>query len=77
MSAEPICITCNVERTLIGITPVRNRHQLLKYECSKCHNLFRIVARREASELAEAVTGRPASTVQKEPMPFTGGAELA
>jgi hypothetical protein len=60
MSAEPICIACNVERMLISVTPVRNRHEMLNYECPKCRNVFRLVARREPREFAEAVAGRPA-----------------
>jgi len=59
MSAEPICIRCNVERVLIDITPVRNRHEMLEYECPVCHNLFRIVARRKRLQHAEAVSGHP------------------
>ena len=60
MSAEPICIVCNVERTLVSAAPVRNRHEMLNYECPKCQSIFRLVARREPRELAAAVAGRPA-----------------
>jgi hypothetical protein len=56
MKAEPICILCNVERALIGVTPVRNRHEMLEYECPKCQNIFRLVVRREPRELAERIS---------------------
>ena len=60
MSAEPVCITCNVERKLTEITPVRNRHDMLKYECPQCASIFRLVVRRERREPAETGPARPA-----------------
>ncbi|MGB9115844.1 hypothetical protein [Bradyrhizobium sp.] len=60
MKVEPICIVCNVERALIGVTPVRNRHEMLEYECPKCQNIFRLVVRREPRESAERISGAPA-----------------
>jgi hypothetical protein len=60
MTAEPICIACNVERKLTEVTPVRNRHEMLNYECPKCQSIFRLVVRRERREPAEAIPGRPA-----------------
>jgi len=61
MKAGPTCIVCNVERALIGVTPVRNRHEMLEYECPKCQNIFRLVARREPREFAERISGAPVS----------------
>jgi hypothetical protein len=61
MKAEPICIVCNVERVLIGVTPVRNRHEMLAYECPKCQSIFRLVIRREPRELAGRTSGAPVS----------------
>lgn len=61
MNAEPICIACNVERKLTDVTPVRNRHEMLNYECPKCRSIFRLVVRRERRELPEEISGRPVS----------------
>jgi hypothetical protein len=33
MAAAPICMSCNLERTLISIKPANNRHDMLQYEC--------------------------------------------
>ncbi|MGA9091777.1 MAG: hypothetical protein WB420_22040 [Bradyrhizobium sp.] len=60
MTAEPICIVCNVERKLTEITPVRNRHEMLNYECPQCRSIFRLVVRRERREPAETSPGPPA-----------------
>ena len=46
MAAAPICMTCDIERTLIGIKPVRNRHDLQQYECPNCRDIFRLVVQR-------------------------------
>jgi hypothetical protein len=59
MYAEPICIACDVERKLTDITPVRNRHDMLSYECPQCLSVFRLVVRREWCEPAETNPGRP------------------
>lgn len=61
MSAEPICIACNVERKLTDITPVRNRHDMLSYECPQCLSIFRLVVRRERRKLPEQISARPVS----------------
>jgi hypothetical protein len=61
MKAGPICIVCNVERALIDVTPVRNRHEMLAYECPKCQDIFRLVVRRGPRELAERISGAPVS----------------
>lgn len=61
MSAEPICIACDVERKLTDITPVRNRHDMLTYECPQCLSIFRLVVRRERCEPAETNPGHPVS----------------
>jgi hypothetical protein len=61
VNAEPICIQCNVERVLIGVTPVRNRHEMLEYECAKCQTILRLVIRREPRELAERISCAPVS----------------
>jgi|HubBroStandDraft_4_1064222.scaffolds.fasta_scaffold2946513_1 hypothetical protein len=58
MYAEPICIACDVERKLTDVTPVRNRHEMLKYECPQCQSIFRLVVRRERREPAETNPGR-------------------
>jgi hypothetical protein len=50
MAAAPICMTCNLERTLISIKPVQNRHNMLQYECPKCRNAFRLVMQRARLE---------------------------
>jgi hypothetical protein len=59
MYAEPICIACDIERKLTDITPVRNRHDMLSYECPQCLSIFRLVVRRERREPAEPNPGRP------------------
>jgi hypothetical protein len=60
MTAAPICITCNVERTLIGTKPVRNRHDMLQYECPHCRNIFRLVMQRAPLDLDDLVFHEPA-----------------
>jgi hypothetical protein len=59
MSAEPICIACDVERKLTDVTPVRNRHEMLSYQCPKCQSIFRLVVRRERRKPAETNPARP------------------
>jgi transposase-like protein len=46
MAAAPICMTCNLERTLVSIQPTRNRHDVRQYECHKCRSVFRLVVQR-------------------------------
>jgi hypothetical protein len=55
MAAAPICMICNLERTLISIRPARNRHDMLQYECPNCRNVFRLVTRRAPLELDDVV----------------------
>ena len=57
MDAEPKCIACDVKRSLISVMPVRNRHEMLSYECPNCRSIFRLVTRRKRRLLAE---GSPA-----------------
>jgi hypothetical protein len=47
MASVPVCMTCNLERTLISIRPGRNRHDVRSYECSGCHDVFRLVVQRQ------------------------------
>jgi hypothetical protein len=60
MTAAPICITCNRERTLIGITPGRNRHDVRSYECPDCKDVFRLVVERMPMDSDEPVREEPA-----------------
>jgi predicted RNA-binding Zn-ribbon protein involved in translation (DUF1610 family) len=53
MNAESNCIVCDVKRTLTSVTPVKNRHEMLSFECPRCGSVFRLVARRERRLLAE------------------------
>jgi hypothetical protein len=53
--AAPICMSCNLERTLISIKPGRNRHNVRAYECSGCHDVFRLVVQRERLESDDGV----------------------
>ena len=59
--AAPICITCNLERSLISIEPVKNRHDMLQYECPNCRNVFRLVMQRAPLELDDVVFDGSAS----------------
>lgn len=45
MAEAPICMTCNLERTLVSIKPGRNRHHVHQYECRTCQDVFTIVSR--------------------------------
>jgi hypothetical protein len=47
MAAAPICMSCNLERTLVSVQPARNRHDVRQYECPKCGSPFRLVVPRE------------------------------
>jgi hypothetical protein len=58
--AAPICITCNLERSLISIEPVKNRHDMLQYECPRCRNIFSLVTQRMPLELDDLVVHEPA-----------------
>jgi len=60
MAAAPICITCNLERSLISIKPVKNRHDMLQYECPGCRNIFSLVMQRMPLELDDLVIHEPA-----------------
>ena len=56
MSAAPVFIICIVERKLIGVTPVQNRHEMREYQCPQCNSMFRLVAERQRGELPEMKT---------------------
>lgn len=60
MLTAPICITCNLERTLVSILPTRNRHDVRQYECPKCRSAFRLVVERKALDSDDLVFGFPA-----------------
>jgi hypothetical protein len=59
MAAAPICMTCNLDRTLVSIQPTRNRHDVRQYECPKCRSAFRLVVER-ASLDSNATFDQPA-----------------
>ena len=58
--AAPICINCNLERTLVSIKPTRNRHDMRQYECPKCRSAFRLVVPRPSLESDDVVFDTPA-----------------
>jgi hypothetical protein len=60
MAAAPICMTCNLERTLISIKPAKNGHDMLQCECPNCRNIFRLVMQRAPVELDDVVFDGPA-----------------
>jgi transposase-like protein len=60
MTAAPICMTCNLERTLVSIQPTRNRHDVRRYECPKCRSAFRLVVERKPLDSDELVFDFPA-----------------
>jgi hypothetical protein len=60
MAAAPICMTCNLERMLISIKPGRNRHDVRSYECTNCHDVFRLVVQREPLADDDLVFDSPA-----------------
>ena len=62
MFAAPICMTCNLERTLISIQPGRNRHDVRSYECSNCRDVFRLVVQREPLDADDMTFDNPALT---------------
>jgi transcription elongation factor Elf1 len=45
MDAEFECITCNVKRIVIGVTPVARGYEMRSLECPQCSNLLRLVVR--------------------------------
>jgi hypothetical protein len=59
MIAAPICMTCNVERTLVSIQPTRNRHDVRQYECPKCRGAFRLVIQRVSLDADEVTFEAP------------------
>ena len=59
MTPAPICMTCNLERTLVGVQPVENRHDMLHYECPKCRNVFRLVTQRATLETEDLIFEEP------------------
>lgn len=60
MVTAPICITCNLERTLVSIQPARNRHDVRQYECPKCRSAFRLVVQRKPLDSDDLVFDFPA-----------------
>ena len=60
MLTAPICISCNLERTLVSIQPTRNRHDVRRYECPKCSSAFRLVVERKALDADDLVFDFPA-----------------
>ena len=60
MIAAPICMACNLERTLVSIQPTRNRHDVRQYECPKCRSAFRLVVQRASLDTDEVVLEFPA-----------------
>jgi hypothetical protein len=66
-AATPICITCNLERTLISIQPGRNRHDVRSYECPDCKDIFRLVVERASLEPDELVFREADELVFEEP----------
>ena len=67
MFAAPICMTCNLERTLISIQAGRNRHDVRSYECSDCKDIFRLVVPRVSFEADELVFRESDELVFEEP----------
>jgi hypothetical protein len=61
MAAAPICLTCNLERTLVSIQPTRNRHDVRQYECHKCRSVFRLVVQRAPLDPDEVAFDAPPS----------------
>ena len=59
MIAAPICIICNLERTLVSIQPTRNRHDVRQYECPKCRSSFRLVVQRASLDADVAFDALP------------------
>ena len=59
--AAPICITCNLERTLVSIQPTQNRHDVRQYECPTCRSAFRLVVPGPSLDSDELVFESPAS----------------
>jgi hypothetical protein len=60
MAAAPICMSCNLERTLVSIRPTRNRHDVRQYECPKCKSIFRLVVQRVPLDADEVTFETPA-----------------
>ncbi len=56
MDVEPNCIACNVARTLISVSPVKNRHEMRSLECPECRSVFRLVVRREPRPIVDEVS---------------------
>lgn len=59
MTAVPVCMTCNLERTLIDVKRGRNRHDVRQYECDGCKDIFTLVSRRAHAEDDDLVFGFP------------------
>ena len=63
MAAAPICVTCNLDRTLISIQPTRNRHDVRRYECPACRSVFRLVVARAPLESDDLIFEEPSQRV--------------
>ena len=55
MVAAPICMVCNLERTLISIKPGSNRHDVRQYECANCKDIFRLVVQSARLDSDDAI----------------------
>jgi hypothetical protein len=73
MDAEPICIACNVTRTLTSVIPVRNRHEMQSFECPSCANVFRFVVRRKRRPLTDEISERLAPMAASQALSSPGG----
>ena len=38
-----VCLICQVERKLIGLSPIAERYQLRSFECPVCKNVLDLV----------------------------------
>jgi hypothetical protein len=47
MVAIPFCIACNIERTLVGVSPAARRHDIHAFECQECRTVLRLVVARD------------------------------
>ena len=57
MVAVPFCIACNIERTLVSVSPAARRHDIHAFECLECRTVLRlVVARDDLRSTADANT---------------------
>jgi hypothetical protein len=59
MTAAPICVSCDLERTLVTKKPVKNRHEMRQYECPGCRNVFSLVTQRVRMEFDDLTVEWP------------------